>query len=203
MKYSISLLATLLLSGLAAHAEVKRSGFYAGVDASYETMSVKTSTATENFGSGTSVILHAGYQLQLDDNYSVLLGATYDIDYELQGGPGSDGTVFTKGTEKLKQKNKWGIYAAPGLYISDNGFVYAKLSYVTMKTDPDGVRSPEPNFKSVGYGIGYRYTFMQDNLITLEWASLPTNKVSFSGFKSGADIAPNLSMITVGWAKKF
>jgi hypothetical protein len=44
---------------------------------------------------------------------------------------------------------------------------------------------------------------MQDNLISLEWASLPTNKKEFASFKSGAAIAPNLSMITLGWAKKF
>ncbi len=71
-----------------------------------------------------------------------------------------------------------------------------------MKTDPDGVMPPSPNFSSVGYGIGYRYRFMQDNLITLEWASLPTNKKEFASVKSGAAIAPNLSKITLGWAKK-
>jgi hypothetical protein len=44
---------------------------------------------------------------------------------------------------------------------------------------------------------------MQDNLISLEWASLPTNKKEFASFNNGAAIAPNLSMITLGWAKKF
>ena len=203
MKYRHSLIAPFLLFNFAAHAENNHSGFYIGVDASYETMSVKTPSATENFGTGSSLILHAGYELPLNDTYAVLLGGTYDIDYYLQGGPGSNGTVFTKGTEKLKQKNKWGFYAAPGLYVADHSFLFAKLSYFIMKTDPDGVRSSEPNFTSVGYGIGYRYTFMQDNLITLEWASLPSTKTSFASFKSGAAIAPNLSMFTVGWAKKF
>ena len=81
MKYPLSLIAPLMLFNFAAHAENNHSGFYIGVDASYETMSVKTPTATENFGSGSSVILHAGYELPLNDNYSVLLGGTYDIDY--------------------------------------------------------------------------------------------------------------------------
>ena len=103
----------------------------------------------------------------------------------------------------MKQKIKWGVYAAPGIYIAQDNLIYAKLIYTTMKTDPDGVRSSTPNFSSVGYGVGYRYTFMQDNLITLEWASLPSTKTSFASFKSGAAIAPNLSMFTVGWAKKF
>lgn len=203
MKYSLSLIATLLLSSFAAQAESNRNGFYVGVDASYETMSVKTSTATENFGSSSSVLLHAGYELSLNEKYSVLLGGTFDFDWYLQGGSDSDGTVFNKGAEKLKQKVKWGFYAAPGVYIADDSLVYAKLIYTTMKTDPDGVRSGSPNFTSVGYGIGYRYTVMKDNLITLEWANLPTTKASFASFKSGADIAPNLSIITLGWAKKF
>jgi len=203
MKYLISLIASVLLSSFAVHADDKRSGFYVGIDTSYETMSVTTPTSTEDFGSGSSVILHAGYELPLNGKYALLFGGTYDTDYYLQGGAGSDGTVFINGTEKLKQKTKWGIYAAPGFYIADNSLLYAKLIYTTMKTDPDGVRSSEPNFASVGYGLGYRYTLLQDNLITLEWASLPTNKTSFASFKSGVDIAPNLSMITVGWARKF
>lgn len=203
MKITDLILTFILLCISSVHAQDKRSGVFVGVDASYESMSVKTPTAKENFGSGSSLILHAGYELPFNDKFAVLLGGIYDIDYELQGGPGSNGTIFTKGTEKLKQKNKWGIYAAPGIYLADNRFVYAKLSYVVMKTDPEGVRSSEPNFTSVGYGIGYRYTFMKDNLISLEWASLPTNKTSFPSFKSGAEIAPNLSMLTVGWAKKF
>jgi hypothetical protein len=203
MKYPFSLIAPFLLFNFAAYAENNHSGFYVGVDASYETMSVKTPTATENFGTGSSVIVHAGYELPLNDKYSVLVGGTYDIDYYLQGGPGSDGTVFTKDNDKLKQKIKWGVYAAPGIYIAKDSLIYAKLIYTTMKTDPDGVRSSTPNFSSVGYGIGYRYTFMQDNLITLEWASLPSTKTSFSSFKNGVDIAPNLSMFTLGWEKKF
>lgn len=193
----------LLINSFAALAEDKRSGFYIGLDASYETMSVTTPTTTEDFGSGYSAILHAGYELSVNEKYSVLIGGTYDIDYDLQGGSGSHGTLFTKGTEKIKQKIKWGFYAAPGVYVSDNSFLFAKLGYFVMKTDPDGFRTESPNFSSIGYGIGYRHTLMQDNLITIEWANLPTNKSSFTGFKSGVDIAPNLTMLTLGWAKKF
>ena len=193
----------LLIINVAALAEDKRSGFYIGLDASYETMSVTTPSATEDFGAGYSAILHAGYELPLGSRFAVLLGGTYDIDYYLQGGPGSDGTVFTKGTEKINQKIKWGLYAAPGVYLSDNSLLYTKLIYTTMKTDPTGFRTEAHNFSSIGYGIGYRHTFMQDNLITLEWANLPTNKSSFTGFKSGVEIAPNLTMLTLGWAKKF
>ena len=109
MKYPLSLIAPLMLFNFAAHAENNHSGFYIGVDASYETMSVKTPTATENFGTGSSVILHAGYELPLNDKYSVLLGGTYDIDYYLKGSTGSDVTVFTKGTEKIDQKNQMGL----------------------------------------------------------------------------------------------
>jgi hypothetical protein len=203
MKNSVAVFTCLLLSSLAVHAKDKRSGFYMGVDASFETMSVKTPTATENFGSGTSLIVHAGYELPVSTKYALLLGGTYDIDFYLKGGSGKEITVFTKDSEKINQKIKWGIYAAPGLYLSDNRLIYAKLIYTTMKTDPDGVSTSSPNFTSVGYGIGYRYTLKQNNLITLEWASLPTNTTSFASFKSGVEIAPNLSMITIGWAKKF
>lgn len=206
MKLSMKHLFTTIITGLLlsqAHAQDQHSGFYLGMDASYETMSVKTPTATESFGSGSSLIAHGGYEFSINEKYSLLVGGTYDIDYYLQGGSGSKGTVFTRGSEKINQKIKWGIYAAPGIYIADHSLLYAKLIYTSMKTDPDGVRSGTPNFTSVGYGIGYRYTFMHDNLLTLEWASLPTSKASFSSFKSGVDIAPNLSMITVGWAKKF
>ena len=146
MKYPLSLIAPFLLFNFAAHAENNHSGFYVGVDASYETMSVKTATATENFGTGSSVIVHAGYELPLNDSYSVLVGGTYDIDYYLKGSTGTDVTVFTKGTERIDQKIKWGFYAAPGIYLSDNRFIYAKLIWTNMKTDPDGVKSPSPNF---------------------------------------------------------
>lgn len=193
----------LLIISVAALAEDKRSGFYIGLDASYETMSVTTPTTTEDFGSGYSAILHAGYEVPVGSRFAVLLGGTYDLDFDLQGGSGSDGTVFTKGTEKINQKIKWGLYAAPGMYLSANSLLYTKLIHTSMKTDPAGIRTQEPNFSSIGYGIGYRHTFMQDNLITIEWANLPTNKTSFSSFKSGVDIAPNLTMLTVGWAKKF
>jgi len=183
MKSKILLIAILSLNSIVAHAEKKHGSFYVGLDASFEKMSVKTSSATENFGSGSSLILHGGYEQPISDRYTVLLGGTYDIDYYLQGGSGSDGTVFTKGTEKVKQKIKWGLYAAPGVYLTDDSLLYAKLIFTTLKTDPDGVRSSSPNFSSVGYGIGYRYTLMHDNLITLEWANLPTNKKSFASFK--------------------
>ena len=194
------LLGLMLLS---AQAQSNRDGFYIGIDASFETLSVKSTTATENFGSGTSAVLHGGYELSIQDNYAVLFGGTYDLDYLMQGGSGSNGTTFTKGTDQLHQKTKWGLYAAPGMYLTQDSLLYAKLIYSTMKTDPDGVRSSTPNFTSVGYGVGYRYTFMQDNLITVEWATLPTQQKSFASFKSGSAIAPNLSMFTVGWARKF
>ena len=203
MKTRLALCTLVLISSLSAYAEDKRSGFYIGLDASYETMSVTTPTATEDFGAGYSAILHAGYEVPVGSRFAVLLGGTYDIDYYLQGGPGSDGTVFTKGTEKINQKIKWGLYAAPGMYLSANSLLYTKLIYTSLKTDPAGIRTEEPNFSSIGYGIGYRHTYMQDNLITVEWANLPTNKTSFSSFKSGVDIAPNLTLFTVGWAKKF
>jgi len=203
MKNSIAVFTCLLLTSFAVSADVKHGGFYMGVDASYETMSVKTATGTEHFGSGSSVILHAGYEFTLSKKYALLFGGTYDIDYYLQGGSGKDITVFTNGSEEINQKIKWGFYVAPSTYLSEDKLIYAKLIYTNMKSDPDGVTSSKPNFSSVGYGIGYRYTFKQDNFINLEWASLPTGKKSFANFKSGADIAPNLSMFTVGWAKKF
>lgn len=203
MKKIACWLTTVFLSLSVAHADTPLQGFYVGLDASYETMTVKTPTASENFGTGNSLILHAGYEYPLNEKYAVLLGGTYDLDYYLQGGSGSKGTVFSRNSETLHQKTKWGIYAAPGLYLHEQHFVFAKLIYSTMKTDPEGVRTGTPNFTSVGYGLGYRYTLLQDQFITLEWASLPTNKVSFTSFKSGADIAPNLSMISLGWAKRF
>ena len=88
---------------LSAQAQNNRDGFYIGIDASFESLSVKSTSATENFGSGTSAVLHGGYELSI-----------------------------------------------------------------------------------------------QDNLITVEWATLPTHQKSFTSFKSGTAIAPNLSMFTVG-----
>ena len=113
------------------------------------------------------------------------------------------GTIFTRGTERTKQKVKWGYYLAPGYYVSDESMVYSKVSYIYLKTDPDGNRSPEPNFFSIGYGLGYRYSINQDNLLSVEWMNLPTGKKSFSNFKNGAEISPNMSILSVGWAKKF
>lgn len=203
MKNSVVIFFAVFLSSFVASADDNRDGFYLGVDISFESMSLKTPTDTENFGTGSSVILHAGYELTLDKKYSLLLGGTYDADYYLSSGSGKRGTVFSNGSENINQKIKYGIYAAPGTYLSDDKFIYAKLIYANMKSDPDGVTSSTPNFTSVGYGLGYRYTFMQDNFITIEWVSLPASKKSFATFKGGVEVAPNLSMITVGWAKKF
>ena len=168
-----------------------------------ETMKVKTPSATQDFGSGTSFILDGGYEWAIGPTGALLLGGIYDLDYYLQGGSGSKGTVFSRDAEKLQQKIKWGAYAAPGMYLSDRAMVYLKLQYASMKTDPEGVRSGSPNFHSTGYGVGLRYALGGNHLLTAEWMNMPASKASFASFKRGVEIAPNLSWFSIGWMYKF
>ena len=203
MKKSLLALAALFVIQGAAHAQADRSGPYLGLRAAMETMKVKTPSATEDFGTGTSFILDGGYEWAVGPRGALLLGGIYDLDYVLQGGSGSQGTVFSRDSEKLQQKVKWGLYAAPGLYLSDRALVYFKLQHTSMKTDPEGVRSGAPNFRSTGYGVGLRYALGGGHLLTAEWMSLPSSKASFSAFKGGADIAPNLSWFSIGWMYRF
>lgn len=202
MKKSLIAAALCLLFQAPVGAQLTGNGFQVGLDASFESMKVKSAGSTDSFGSGTSVILNGGYEWGYGKKYALITGGFIDLDYWLQGGSGSTGTQFSKGSETLNQKIKWGLYAAPGFYLSDTSLVYAKLIYSSMKTDPEGVRSGAPNFNSTGYGLGLRYTVAKDNFISLEWAALPVGKASFSSFRSGAEISPGLSMISIGWSRR-
>ncbi len=191
-----------MLPSLAA-AQLAGKGFYLGLEANAESMTVKSAGASQSFGSGGSLTVNGGYEWGYGKSYALLTGAFYDLDYYLQGGSGSNGTRFTKGTETLNQKIKWGAYLAPGVYVTESSLIYAKLIYASMKTDPEGERSSSPNFQSVGYGLGLRQTVFKDYFVTLEWAALPVGKDSFSSFRNGAEISPGLSMFSLGFARRF
>lgn len=194
-----------ILIGLFAcstHAQESRNGVFFSLTAGLDSMTLNTAAGSENFGQGSSVTVGGGYEFVLTPKVALLVGGMYDLDYYLQGGPGSEGTSFKNGTETINQKIRYSIYVAPGLYVREDTLLYGKAAYVISKTDPAGIRSTEPNFGGVGLGAGLRFALTQNSFLSLEMERVTNNSTGFADFRNGLAISPSYTNFTLGLVYK-
>ena len=194
-----------LLVGLfacGAQAQEPRSGLFFTLTAGVDSMTLNTAAGSESFGQGSSVTVGGGYEFALTPKVALLVGGMYDLDYYLQGGPGSEGTSFKSGTETINQKIRYSFYMAPGLYVREDTLLYGKAAYVVSKTDPAGVRSAEPNFSGLGLGAGLRIALTPNTFLSMELERVTNNSTGFADFRSGLAISPSYTNFTLGLVYK-
>ncbi len=124
--------------------------------------------ATVN-GSGKTTFtgdLGADYGFNLSENSLVLIGATYGLNtttvYETWGG--MDRTVYLK--------NRWSVYAAPGITFGRKALLYAKLAYVSARLrsiTTDGPNDEDAVHPGIGYGVGARFLLKENVSLIVEF----------------------------------
>ena len=116
-----------------------------------------------------SALIDLGYGFQLDKNFTLTIGGTYDLTKsKVTPLDFYDGDVdeTTKVTSELK--DHYSLYLQPTYLVNDSTGLFAKLSYNFVKSvgkisvDADSV-SNSKNLEGWGYGIGAR-SFLDKNL---------------------------------------
>jgi opacity protein-like surface antigen len=139
----------------------------------------------------------------IDIAYGIPFGAegvlTVGIDADL-----SDTKIFSTTDPDLdiniKQKNRYGIYFAPGIAITKDALIYGKLGYSKMKgelSSSDGTGSL--NFGGVSYGVGTRIMISKTSFFKVE-----ASRYTFgSETTDDASIKPSATVGTIGIGFKF
>jgi opacity protein-like surface antigen len=129
---------------------------------------------TENGKNNFSALIDLGYGIQLDKNFILTIGGTYDltkskakpIDLVDAGIDSEDDTEIT--TLKSELKDHYSLYVQPTYLLNDSTGLFAKLSYNHVKStgtitvNNDSVNNSK-NLEGWGYGIGVK-TFLDKNL---------------------------------------
>jgi outer membrane immunogenic protein len=88
----------------------------------------------------------------------------------------------TGGGLNVKRKNAWSIYVEPGIKVSEQTLVYAKVGYenATLRAEGAG-SSSEKSMDGAGYGLGIR-TMLDKNLyLQAELKQLFYSSATFAG----------------------
>ena len=144
------------------------TGFSAGANVNANTSSTEVINGSGSIDMGKSsqdVSLQAAYGFALGNNYVLGLGATYGL---------GDLKYGSSGLANLKGKDAYSIYLEPGYAFSNSTLVYAKLAYLGMKGEANGLGSRD--FDGVGYGVGVRHKlnsnlFLQGEITQSEYSS--------------------------------
>ncbi len=130
-----------------------------------------TSIATDNGKNDFSALIDLGYGIQLDKNFILSVGGTYDLTKskvkptEFVDGSFNPAEITTIQSEL---KDHYSLYFQPTYLLNDNTGLFAKLSYNFVKSvgkisvDDESV-SNSKNLEGWGYGIGAK-TFLDKNL---------------------------------------
>jgi len=131
-------------------------------------------TSNLNFDNGKNdfaALIDLGYGVQVDKNFILSIGATYDLTDSkmtpmsifdgINGDPGVTTTV------KTTLKDHYALYIQPTYLVNDGTGIFAKLSYNFVKSNgtisvDDASISSSKNLEGWGYGIGTK-TFLNNN----------------------------------------
>ncbi|APW41492.1 outer membrane protein [Rhodoferax saidenbachensis] len=109
----------------------------------------KVDSAGSSESKTTSTVgIQAGYDFALGESFVLGLGASLNL---------GDSEITSSGA---KLKNATGVYIAPGIAVSKDTLVYAKLASISGKID---VTSASYDISGLGYGIGVR-SFINKNV---------------------------------------
>lgn len=174
MKKNLLVAALLSVAATGAMAQSAFEGFYGQVGIGYSAVSPSISSSSLTSPSGTNYpfsssisnsnsfngALSAGYTFNLDKQFTLGLGVDYqpfagqEANYSLTNNSLSPATS----TGKWKQNNAYNIYIAPGVAVTKDSLVYAKLGYAAtqVKTTPTGGTSGTDNLSGYLVGLGYK-----------------------------------------------
>jgi opacity protein-like surface antigen len=125
--------------------------------------------ATDNGKNDFSALIDLGYGIQVDKNFILSIGGTYDLTKsKVKPTEFFDGAAEETTTIQSELKNHYSLYLQPTYLLNDSTGLFAKLSYNFVKSvgkisvDADSV-SNSKNLEGWGYGIGAK-TFLDKNL---------------------------------------
>jgi outer membrane immunogenic protein len=174
MKKNLLAVALLSVTATGAMAQSAFEGFYGQAGIGYSAVSPSLSNSSLTSPSGTNYpfstsisnsssfngVLSAGYTFNLDKQFTLGLGVDYqpfagqETNYSLSNSSLSPSTS----TGKWKQNNAFNVYIAPGVAVTKDSLVYAKLGYAAtqIKVTPDGGTSGTDNLSGYLVGLGYK-----------------------------------------------
>jgi opacity protein-like surface antigen len=150
-------------------------------------------------GFGGKQTFGAGFELAYGAKMSDTGVVTVGIDADL-----TQPEVFsaTLGGDALsaKQKNRFGVFFAPGTVINKDTLLYGKLSYNSMKGEiSTNGASASDTFTGMGYGLGVRTMISPTAFVKVE-----VNRVSFGAETIGdASIKPSGTTGVLGIGTSF
>lgn len=156
---------------------------YGSLNHSATTVEVEAAGAEFN-GLGKQSInasIGADYGLKFGATSVILLGGTFDLNapefLEISGGGQSIKGEF---------KQRWSLYAAPGLVLTQQTLLYAKLSYDSGKAELSaGGQSLSEKYHGIGYGAGIRTQLSKNQFVGVEVLRVNYNDKGFSGVNVG------------------
>lgn len=161
-------------------------GFYAGVGVSAVGSNftrTEGELALRTGETSTVGIIDLGYATQVNKDWGIGFGMTYDMNKTKAGGiKDADQDI------NFSAKNHYSVYVQPTFNLNSNTAVFGKIGYHAIKgevTDADG-NSDSLNFHGMGYGFGVKTMatkniYVQTEVMWVNYKSktdaLDTNKV--------------------------
>jgi outer membrane immunogenic protein len=143
-------------------------------------MSVANVTVSDTSLAGATINLGLEYIIAMNDQYTLGLGLEANVLPSNSGRHESyfNGTKIANNGGELKVASSYGVFISPGIAVSSETLVYAKLGYMQLTTSGtyDDSRS-RPNDSSNGYSVGLglkqllgknTFLFGEFNYITLQ-----------------------------------
>lgn len=197
-----------LTSGLAFSAQAADTknfeGFSAGLNLNMFSMGVAvTDTRTDTSGGDPveSYSFDATYGFKIGPSRVLSVGIEYDL-----GKPQIYRSFYPLMEDpewKIRQKQRYGIYVAPGIAISKEALLYAKLGWGQWKGESEAFfRNGSSNsltFGGFNYGIGAKLMVSDRVFVKVE-----AIRHSFNSEKNGiSNLKPSASMGTIGIGRNF
>jgi hypothetical protein len=175
-------------------------GLSAALNLGFFSGGVKLIDGADSFdGLGGKQTFGAGFELaygaKMSDTGVITVGIDADLTQPEVFSATAGGTTLS-----AKQKNRFGVFFAPGTVISKDTLLYGKLSYNSMKgeTSTNGV-SASDTFAGMGYGLGVRTMISPTAFVKVE-----VNRVSFGAETIGdASIKPSGTTGVLGIGTSF
>ena len=171
--FAFALALTAVFLPTTSSADTKNfEGFSAGLNLNMLSAGIDyTEAGSRSFLGGKQAIsagLDAAYGFNLSDSGVLTVGLEADV-------TSPEIWNSTDAASSAKQKNRYGIYIAPGALINKDTLVYGKVGYNSMKgeLESNGARTSD-RFTGVGYGFGVKTMISTQAFLKVE-----VNRYSF------------------------
>ncbi len=200
MKIKLLVAAAAIIIASSAMAQSAFEGAYGQLGIGYQSSKPKTDSTEESYNStnGFASVAAAGYNFQVTKDFLLGIGAEYSFLPTSQANLNDTDNGVTL-TEKYKNQNTYNIFLSPGIVISKDSLVYAKVGYTgtSYKNESEGITD---NLQGYSLGLGYKeiisgglYGFAEGNYFSYN------NKTTACGNK----LSGNSMNLLVGVGYKF